>query len=343
MIYYINIKQSKAKRGLHSLINNSFKIFLIILLSFILSFLVSCNNKDKTGGSDNGGVGVGVDNVNTDNGTSGGSGSNGGDSSSAAGGSSGSSSGSSSGGDSSDDSGSGDSGSGEESSGEIAGTTSGSTGSGKKSDLEGEWSGYNCSFGITNGKLSMSLFWGPTYEGQIPDSFNYPFSILATGTLNGETKTGIFTFYSATNGAYYYYNASGSRLLGNIEKKGSSGSGGSSSGEVSSSGITNYGSSTSCGVKSELTGKWYAGYDNFNITDGKLSMSSSTPTYEGQIPNSFNYPLNIVLTGTYSGKTKTAIFTFYSATNGTCYYYRFDSTSSSWTTSFIGDSYKLKN
>lgn len=340
MIYYINIKQSKAKRGLHSLINNSFKIFLIILLSFILSFLVGCNNKDKTGGSDNGGVGVGVDNVNTDNGTSGSSGSNGGDSSSEAGGSSGSYGGSSSGGDSSDDSGSGDSGSGEESSGEIAGTTSGSTGSGKKSDLEGEWSGYNCSFGITNGKLSMSLFWGPIYEGQIPDSFNYPFSILATGTLNGETKTGIFTFYSATNGAYYYYNASGSRLLGNIEKKGSSGSGGSSSGEVSSSGITNYDISTSSGVKSELTGNWYAGgYDNFNIIDGKLSMSSSTPTYEGQIPNSFNYPLNIVLTGINGGETKTAIFTFYSATNGACYYYRVGSPS----VIFTGNSYKLSN
>ena len=283
--------------------------------------MVSCNNKDKTGGSDNGG-----------------------DSSSEGGGNSDSSDGSSSGGDSSGGSGSGDSDSGEGSSGGIVGTTSGSTGSGKKADLEGEWSG-GSSFGITNGKLSMSLFWGPTYEGQIPDSFNYPFSIISTGILDGKTKTGIFTFYSATNGAYYYYNASGSRLLGNIEKKGSSGSGGSSAGEVSSSGVTNYGSRTGSGVKSELTGNWYAGggNNNFTITDGKLSMSSSTPTYEGQIPDSFNYPLNIVLTGTYSEETKTAIFTFYSATNGTCYYYRFDSTSSSWTTSFIGDSHKLKN
>lgn len=316
---------SKAKRELHSLINNSFKIFLVILLSFILLSLVSCNNKDKTGGSDNGGVGAGVDNVNTDNGTSGGSSSNGGDSSSEEGGSSGSSGGSSSG---------------EESSGKIAGTTSGNTGSGKKSDIEGEWSGYGCSFGITNGKLSMSLFWGPTYEGQIPDSFNYPFSILATGALDGKTKTGIFTFYSATYGAYYYYNASGNRLLGTIEKKGSSGSGGLSSGEVSSSGITNYDISTGSGIKTDMAGNWYAGgYDNFNITDGKLSMSGSTPTYEGQIPDSFNYPLNIVLTGINAGETKTAIFTFYSATNGACYYYRVGPPS----VIFTGNSYKLSN
>lgn len=129
------------------------------------------------------------------------------------------------------------------------------------------------------------------------------------------------------------------------DSSGGSGSGGSSAGEVSSSGVTNYGSRTGSGVKSELTGNWYAGggNNNFNITDGKLSMSSSTPTYEGQIPDSFNYPLNIVLTGINGGETNMAIFTFYSATNGTCYYYRFDSTSSSWTTSFIGDSHKLKD
>ena len=54
MNYCINIKQSKAKqskakRELHILTKNSFKIFLIALLSLTLLFFTSCGNDNKTG------------------------------------------------------------------------------------------------------------------------------------------------------------------------------------------------------------------------------------------------------------------------------------------------------
>ena len=59
---------------------------------------------------------------------------------------------------------------------------------------------------ITNGNLTLES--QPPYKGQIPDSFNYPFSIVLTSSYGGETGTGVFTFYNSTNGAYYYYTAS---------------------------------------------------------------------------------------------------------------------------------------
>ena len=57
--------------------------------------------------------------------------------------------------------------------------------------------------GITNGQLTTTST--PPYIGQIPSSFNYPFSIVLTSTFGSETRTGVFTFYNASNGAYYYY------------------------------------------------------------------------------------------------------------------------------------------
>ena len=47
-------KQSKAKRELRSLSNNSFKTFLITLLSLTLLFSISCSNEGTTGGGDTG-------------------------------------------------------------------------------------------------------------------------------------------------------------------------------------------------------------------------------------------------------------------------------------------------
>ncbi|WP_201798596.1 hypothetical protein, partial [Brachyspira catarrhinii] len=322
-------KQSKAKRELYTLINNFLKTFLIILLSFILLFFISCSNKDKTGGSDNGGIGIGSDNGNTNGGTSGGSSSGSGGSSSGDSGSGGSGSGGSeSGGSGEPDAGGGSSGdSGGESPAVIGGTTSGEkTGSGVKADLEGYWyCSISPSFGITNGKLSMSNLWF-YYEGQIPNSFDYPFSILATETIDGETNTAVFTFYNSTNGAYYYSYSSSGFNIGDSEKKNSSSAGGGSSeGSGSAGGGVIYGK-TGSGVKSDLEGSWQAGgYDKFTITDGKLSMTNSSSSsnyhgYEGQIPATFDYPLNIVLTGIVNGETKTAIFTFYNSTKGFCYY-----------------------
>ena len=311
--------------------NNSLKTFLIILLSFILLFLVSCSNKDKTGGSDNGNVGIGADNGNINGGTSGGSSSGSGGSSSegdssgdsdSGGGSSG---GSESGGSGEPDAGGGSSGdSGGESPAVVGGTTSDSTGSGVKFDLEGYWSvGQGTSYCITNGKLSMSKGYLP-YEGKIPDSFNYPLSILATGTIDGETKTAVFTFYDAKIGAYYYNSYSGLNI-GASEKNNSSSAGEGNSGSSGSAGGGVIYGKTGSGVKSDLEGNWQAGYDKFTITDGKLSMTNSSSSssyhgYEGQIPDTFDYPLNIVLTGNVNGETKTAIFTFYNSTNGFCYY-----------------------
>ena len=49
--------------------------------------------------------------------------------------------------------------------------------------------------------------------------------------------------------------------------------------------------------------------------------TTTTPPYKGQIPSSFNYPFTIVLTSAFSGETGTAVFTFYSSTNGACHYY----------------------
>ena len=60
--------------------------------------------------------------------------------------------------------------------------------------------------GITNGQLTTTST--PPYSGQIPTSFNYPFSIVLTSPYGSETGTGVFTFYNASNGAYYYYTAS---------------------------------------------------------------------------------------------------------------------------------------
>ena len=62
MNYCINIKQSKAKRELHILTKNSFKIFLIALLSLTLLFFTSCGNDNKTGsGTDIGTGGSGTE------------------------------------------------------------------------------------------------------------------------------------------------------------------------------------------------------------------------------------------------------------------------------------------
>ena len=292
----------------------------------MLLFLVNCSNKDKTGGSNNGGIGIEVDNGNTNGGTSGGSSSGSGGSSSegdSSGG--GSSGGSESGGSGEPDAGGGSSGdSGGENPAVIGGTTSGSTGSGIKFDLEGYWSvGQGTSYCITNGKLSMSKGYLP-YEGKIPDSFNYPLSILATGTIDGETKTAVFTFYDAKIGAYYYNSYSGLNI-GASEKNNSSSAGEGNSGSSGSAGGGVIYGKTGSGVKSDLEGNWQAGYDKFTITDGKLSMTNSSSSssyhgYEGQIPDTFDYPLNIVLTGNVNGETKTAIFTFYNSTNGFCYY-----------------------
>ena len=60
--------------------------------------------------------------------------------------------------------------------------------------------------GITNGLLTISTT--PPYSGQIPNSFNYPFTIVLTSTYGSETGTAVLTFYNSTNGAYYYQIAS---------------------------------------------------------------------------------------------------------------------------------------
>lgn len=60
--------------------------------------------------------------------------------------------------------------------------------------------------GITNGLLTLPV--SPIYSGQIPDSFDYPFSIVLTSPYSSETGTAVITFYSSTNGAYHYYYAS---------------------------------------------------------------------------------------------------------------------------------------
>lgn len=59
MNYCINIKQSKAKRELHILTKNSFKIFLIALLSLTLLFFTSCGNDNKTGSGSGTDIGTG--------------------------------------------------------------------------------------------------------------------------------------------------------------------------------------------------------------------------------------------------------------------------------------------
>ena len=56
---------SKAKRELRALTDNSFKTFLITLLSFILLFSISCKNDGKTGG----GGGGNLDDIPTATGT----------------------------------------------------------------------------------------------------------------------------------------------------------------------------------------------------------------------------------------------------------------------------------
>ena len=60
--------------------------------------------------------------------------------------------------------------------------------------------------GITNGLLTISTT--PPYSGQIPNSFNYPFTIVLASTYGSETGTAVFTFYNSTNYAYYYQTAS---------------------------------------------------------------------------------------------------------------------------------------
>ena len=71
MNYCINIKQSKAKqskakRELHILTKNSFKIFLIALLSLTLLFFTSCGNDNKTGSGIGTDIGTGGSGTETD-------------------------------------------------------------------------------------------------------------------------------------------------------------------------------------------------------------------------------------------------------------------------------------
>ena len=66
MNYCINIKQSKAKRELHILTKNSFKIFLIALLSLTLLFFTSCGNDNKTGSGSGTDIGTGGSGTETD-------------------------------------------------------------------------------------------------------------------------------------------------------------------------------------------------------------------------------------------------------------------------------------
>ena len=62
--------------------------------------------------------------------------------------------------------------------------------------------------GITNGLLTLPS--NPLYSGQIPNNFNYPFTIVLTSAFSGETGTAVITFYTSTNGAYHYYTANSS-------------------------------------------------------------------------------------------------------------------------------------
>ena len=62
--------------------------------------------------------------------------------------------------------------------------------------------------GITNGLLTLPTT--PPYKGQIPNSFNYPFTIVLTSQYGSETGTAVLTFYNSTNYAHYLQLASGS-------------------------------------------------------------------------------------------------------------------------------------